>query len=141
MNWPIQTWKVGVKKWYQDIAELLNAGIDVYTTVNVQHMEGLNEVIENITKSRVQETVPDYIFERADKIKLIDIEPDELLRRFEAEKYIAPNVRNRLCAISFHIRLCGCCAKLLCAARQIKLPGCGKGAAMVTAMFLRSNLP
>lgn len=90
MNWPIQTWKVGVKKWYQDIAELLNAGIDVYTTVNVQHMEGLNEVIENITKIRVQETVPDYIFERADKIKLIDIEPDELLRRFEAEKVYRP---------------------------------------------------
>ncbi len=78
------------KKRYQDIDELLNAGIDVYTTVNVQHMESLNDVIENITKIRVQETVPDSIFDRADKIKLIDIEPDELLRRFEAGKIYRP---------------------------------------------------
>lgn len=78
------------KKRYQDIEELLNAGIDVYTTVNVQHMESLNDVIENITKIRVQETVPDSIFDRADKIKLIDIEPDELLRRFEARKIYRP---------------------------------------------------
>ncbi|HBC26733.1 MAG TPA: two-component sensor histidine kinase, partial [Ruminococcaceae bacterium] len=59
------------RKRFQDIEELLNAGIDVYTTVNVQHMESLNDVIETITKVRVQETVPDSIFERADKIKLI----------------------------------------------------------------------
>lgn len=78
------------KKRYQDIEELLNAGIDVYTTVNVQHMESLNDVIENITKIRVQETVPDSIFDRADKIKLVDIEPDELLRRFEAGKIYRP---------------------------------------------------
>jgi two-component system sensor histidine kinase KdpD len=74
------------RKRYQDIEELLNAGIDVYTTVNVQHIESLNDVIEDITKVSVQETVPDYIFERANKIKLIDIEPDELLRRFEEGK-------------------------------------------------------
>ncbi len=78
------------RKRYQDIEELLNAGIDVYTTVNVQHMESLNDVIENVTKIRVQETVPDYIFEQADKIKLIDIEPDELLRRFEEGKIYRP---------------------------------------------------
>jgi two-component system sensor histidine kinase KdpD len=78
------------KKRYQDIEELLNAGIDVYTTVNVQHMESLNDVIENITKIKVQETVPDSIFDRADKIKLVDIEPDELLRRFEAGKIYRP---------------------------------------------------
>lgn len=78
------------KKRYQDIEELLNAGIDVYTTVNVQHIESLNDIIENITKVRVQETVPDSVFDRADKIKLIDIEPDELLRRFEAGKIYRP---------------------------------------------------
>ncbi len=78
------------KKRFQDIEELLNAGIDVYTTVNVQHVESLNDVIENITKIKVQETVPDYIFERADKIKLIDIEPDELLHRFEEGKIYRP---------------------------------------------------
>lgn len=74
------------KRRFQDIEELLNAGIDVYTTVNVQHLESLNDVIENITKIKIQETVPDYIFERADKIKLVDIEPDELLLRYEAGK-------------------------------------------------------
>jgi len=79
------------RKRFQDIEELLNAGIDVYTTVNVQHMESLNDVIEDITKVRVQETVPDYIFERADKIKLIDIEPDELLRRFEEGRIYDPD--------------------------------------------------
>jgi two-component system sensor histidine kinase KdpD len=78
------------RKRFQDIEELLKAGIDVYTTVNVQHMESLNDVIENITSIRVQETVPDYIFERADKIKLIDIEPDELIRRFEEGKIYNP---------------------------------------------------
>ncbi len=74
------------KKRYQDIEELLGAGIDVYTTVNVQHMESLNDVIENITKVRVRETVPDYIFDRAEKIELVDLEPDELLRRLEGGK-------------------------------------------------------
>lgn len=78
------------KKRYQDIEELLNAGIDVYTTVNVQHIESLNDVIENITKVKVQETVPDFIFERADKIKLVDIEPDELLTRFSEGKIYRP---------------------------------------------------
>ena len=78
------------RKRFQDIEELLNAGIDVYTTVNVQHIESLNDVVENITKVRVRETVPDSIFERADKIKLIDIEPDELLRRFEEGKIYRP---------------------------------------------------
>jgi two-component system sensor histidine kinase KdpD len=78
------------KKRYQDVEELLAAGIDVYTTVNVQHLESLNDVVEDITKVKVQETVPDSIFEGADRIRLIDIEPDELLRRFEAGKVYRP---------------------------------------------------
>jgi two-component system sensor histidine kinase KdpD len=79
------------KKRYQDIEELLAAGIDVYTTVNVQHMESLNDVVENITKIKIQETVPDYIFDRAEEIKLVDIEPEELLRRFEGGKIYRPD--------------------------------------------------
>lgn len=79
------------RKRFQDIEELLNAGIDVYTTVNVQHMESLNDLIEDITKVRVKETVPDYIFERADMIKLVDIEPQELLQRFEEGKIYRPD--------------------------------------------------
>ncbi|WP_304340396.1 sensor histidine kinase [Metaclostridioides mangenotii] len=74
------------KKRYQDIEELLNAGIDVYTTINVQHIESLNNVVDDITKINVQETVPDYVFDRADKIKLIDIDPDELLHRLKEGK-------------------------------------------------------
>ena len=78
------------RKRYQDIEELLKAGINVSTTVNVQHIESLNDIVQNITKVQVRETVPDYIFERADMIKLIDIEPDELLQRFEAGKIYRP---------------------------------------------------
>ena len=83
---------VGVrnKKRYQDIEELLNAGIDVYTTVNVQHIESLNDVVENITKIPVKETIPDYIFDHAELVKLIDIAPEELLRRFEEGKIYRP---------------------------------------------------
>ena len=78
------------RKRYQDIEELLKAGIDVCTTVNVQHIESLNDVVQDITKIQVRETVPDYVFDNADMVKLIDIEPDELLRRFEDGKIYRP---------------------------------------------------
>ncbi|MDP4110073.1 MAG: two-component sensor histidine kinase, partial [Bacillota bacterium] len=78
------------RKRYQDIEELLKAGIDVSTTVNVQHIESLNDVMQDITKIQVRETVPDYVFESADMVKLIDIEPDELLWRFENGKIYRP---------------------------------------------------
>ncbi len=78
------------KKRYQDIEELLNAGIDVYTTVNVQHIESLNNVMEDIVRLTVHETVPDYIFDHADKIKLIDIDPEELLTRLKEGKIYQP---------------------------------------------------
>lgn len=78
------------KKRYQDVEELLNAGIDVYTTVNVQHIESLIDIVQNITNVSVRETVPDYIFDNADKVELIDIEADELLRRFQEGKIYSP---------------------------------------------------
>ncbi len=78
------------KKRYQDIEELLNAGIDVYTTVNVQHIESLNNVVEDITKITVRETVPDYIFDRANKVVLIDIDPEELQKRLKEGKVYRP---------------------------------------------------
>jgi two-component system, OmpR family, sensor histidine kinase KdpD len=78
------------KKRYQDIEELLNAGIDVYSTVNVQHIESLNDVVQDITKISVRETIPDYIFDNASKIKLIDIEPEELLLRLDEGKIYSP---------------------------------------------------
>ncbi len=74
------------KKRYQDVEELLNAGIDVYTTVNVEHIESLNDIVQNVTKIVVKETVPDYIFDEADKVELIDIDPEELLLRFKEGK-------------------------------------------------------
>jgi two-component system sensor histidine kinase KdpD len=77
------------KRW-QDVDELLAAGIDVYTTVNVQHIESLNDVVAGITGVRMQETVPDSVFEKADEVELIDIPPDELLERLRAGKIYIP---------------------------------------------------
>lgn len=74
------------KKRWQDIEELLNAGIDVYTTLNVQHIESLNDVVASITHVTVRETIPDKVFDDADKVELIDIEPEELLKRFSEGK-------------------------------------------------------
>ena len=84
------------KRW-QDVEELLAAGIDVYTTVNVQHVESLNDVVAGITGVRMQETVPDAVFERADEVVLIDTPPDELLERLHAGKvYIPEQARNAI---------------------------------------------
>src|SRR5579862_507550 len=77
------------KRW-QDIDELLAAGIDVYTTLNVQHLESLNDVVGQITGIRVNETVPDTFFESADEVELIDLPPDDLLGRLRAGKVYAP---------------------------------------------------
>jgi two-component system sensor histidine kinase KdpD len=66
------------KRW-QDIDELLHAGIDVWTTLNIQHLESLNDVVQKISKVRVRETVPDKVFDQADEVVLVDFPPDELL--------------------------------------------------------------
>lgn len=66
---------------YQDVQELLNAGIDVYTTVNVQHIESLNDMVASITGVLVRERIPDSVFDKADQVELVDIEPAELLER------------------------------------------------------------
>src|SRR5262245_48792194 len=70
-------------KRYLDIEELLGRGIDVYTTVNIQHIESLNDVVAQITRVRVRETVPDSIFDRADAIELVDLTPDDLIERLK----------------------------------------------------------
>jgi two-component system sensor histidine kinase KdpD len=77
------------KRW-QDVLELLAAGIEVYTTVNVQHVESLNDVVAQITHVQVRETVPDSILERADEIELVDIAPEELLERLREGKVYLP---------------------------------------------------
>lgn len=74
------------EKRYQDIEELLNAGINVYTTVNVQHLESLNDVIAGITGIAVRERIPDSVFDKASQVELVDIEPVELVERLRQGK-------------------------------------------------------
>ena len=75
-------------KRYLDIEDLLRKGVDVYTTVNVQHVESLNDIIVQITGITVDETVPDRFFDAVDQIELIDILPEDLLKRLEDGKWV-----------------------------------------------------
>ena len=77
------------KRW-QDIEEMLAAGIDVWTTLNVQHLDSLNEAVGSITGVRVWETVPDEVFDGADEVILVDLSADELLRRLKEGKVYLP---------------------------------------------------
>jgi two-component system sensor histidine kinase KdpD len=77
------------KRW-NDVEELLDVGIDVYTALNVQHLESLNDVVGGITGIRVQETVPDTVFDRADEVELVDLPPDELIERLREGKVYMP---------------------------------------------------
>jgi two-component system sensor histidine kinase KdpD len=77
------------KRW-QDVEELLAAGLDVYTACNVQHLESLNDLIGKITGVVVRETVPDSILERADQVELVDLPPEELLKRLQEGKVYVP---------------------------------------------------
>ena len=77
------------KRW-QDVEELLSAGIDVFTTLNVQHLDSLNDVVGGITNVRVWETIPDTVFDQADEVVLVDIPADELLARLKAGKVYVP---------------------------------------------------
>src|SRR5215472_4642667 len=73
-----------------DVEELLNRGINVYSTVNIQHIESLNDVVAQITGVRVRETVPDAVFDRADAIELVDLTPDDLIERLKEGKVYVP---------------------------------------------------
>jgi two-component system sensor histidine kinase KdpD len=75
---------------FQDVEEILNAGIDVYTTINIQHIESLNDIVAQITGVTVRETVPDRIVEQADQVQLIDIPPNELIKRLKEGKVYMP---------------------------------------------------
>ena len=77
-------------KRYQDVEELLNAGINVYTTLNIQHIESINDIIHQITGVEIKETVPDRIIEMADKIELVDFPIDELIERMNEGKVYIP---------------------------------------------------
>src|SRR5262249_12166008 len=82
------------KRW-QDVEELLEAGISVSTTLNVQHVDSLNDVIGQVTGVVVRETVPDSIFDRADEVELVDIPPDDLLQRLREGKVYVPHQAER----------------------------------------------
>src|SRR5690348_8374069 len=82
-------------KRYLDVEELLQNGINVYTTLNIQHVESLNDVVAQITRIRVRETVPDAILDRADAIELIDLTPDDLIQRLREGKVYIPKRAKR----------------------------------------------
>ncbi len=82
-------------KRYLDVEELRNNGIDVYTTVNIQHIESLNDVVAQITHVRVRETVPDAVFDRADAVELVDLTPDDLIERLKEGKVYFPKQAER----------------------------------------------
>jgi two-component system sensor histidine kinase KdpD len=88
-------------KRYLDVEELLNHRIDVYTTVNIQHIESLNDVVAQITRVRIRETVPDSIFDRADAIELVDLTPDDLIARLKEGKVYVPHQAERALAHYF----------------------------------------
>jgi two-component system sensor histidine kinase KdpD len=82
-------------KRYLDVEELLTHGINVYTTVNIQHIESLNDVVAQITHVRVRETVPDRIFDSADAVELVDLTPDDLIQRLKEGKVYVPRQAER----------------------------------------------
>ncbi|RUU26663.1 sensor histidine kinase KdpD [Mesorhizobium sp. M6A.T.Ce.TU.016.01.1.1] len=82
-------------KRYLDVQEILTHGIDVYTTLNIQHVESLNDVVAQITRVRVRETVPDSIIDQADDIEIIDLTPDDLIKRLEEGKVYIPSTAQR----------------------------------------------
>ncbi|MFO0948011.1 MAG: sensor histidine kinase KdpD [Planctomycetota bacterium] len=88
-NLPDPNVVVHEKRW-RDIEELLDAGIDVYTTLNVQHLESVNDVVATVTGVVVRETVPDSIFDKADEVELVDLPPDDLIERLQEGKVYVP---------------------------------------------------
>ncbi len=104
-------------KRYQDVEELLKAGIDVYTTINVQHIESLCDTIASITGVLVQERIPDKVFDEADQVKLVDIEPIELIERLNQGKVYRKNQAEKALSNFFSV-------ENLTALREIALRRC-----------------
>ncbi|MEG2396232.1 MAG: sensor histidine kinase KdpD [Oscillospiraceae bacterium] len=104
-------------KRYQDVEELLKAGIDVYTTVNVQHIESLNDMVASITGITVSERIPDHIFDDAAQVELVDIEPEELIERLKAGKIYKAGQAQKALGNFFDV-------KNLTALREIALRRC-----------------
>ena len=112
-------------KRYQDVQELLKAGINVYTTVNVQHLESLNDTVASITGVLVRERIPDDVFDRADQVELVDIEPKELLDRMAAGNIYREAQARRAAANFFTV-------ENLTALREIALRRCADRVNLLT---------
>lgn len=112
-------------KRYQDIEELLNAGIDVYTTVNVQHIESLNDTVASITGIMIHERIPDSVFDNASQVELVDIEPQELIERLQAGKVYNPTQAERATENFFTV-------ENLTALREIALRRCADRVNLLT---------
>ena len=120
-------------KRYQDIEELLNTGIDVYTTVNVQHIESLNDTVASITGVMVHERIPNSVFDNASQVELVDIEPQELIERLKAGKVYKPNQAARATENFFT-------AENLTALREIALRRCADRVNLLTeAVRIKSH--
>ncbi|HEY5040212.1 MAG TPA: sensor histidine kinase KdpD [bacterium] len=83
-----------LKRW-QDVQELLDLGVNVYTTLNVQHLESLNDIVAQVTGVVVRETLPDKVLEKADEVELVDLPPDDLLKRLQEGKVYVPDAAQR----------------------------------------------
>ena len=112
-------------KRYQDVQELLNAGIDVYTTVNVQHIESLNDTVASITGVPVRERIPDSVFDQADQVELVDIEPAELLERLASGNIDRDDPAQRASASFFSV-------ETLTALRELALRRCADRVNLLT---------
>ena len=119
-------------KRYQDIEELLNAGIDVYTTVNVQHIESLNDTVASITGVMVHERIPDSVFDNAGQVELVDIEPQELIERLQAGKIYNPTQAERATENFFT-------AENFAALREIALRRCADRVNLLTETVRAKN--
>lgn len=112
-------------KRYQDVEELLKAGINVYTTVNVQHIESLNDTVASVTGVMVKERIPDSVFDDADQVELVDIEPDDLLERLKGGNIYKEEQANRAAANFFTV-------DNLTALREIALRRCADRVNLLT---------
>lgn len=110
---------------YQDVQELRSAGIDVYATVNVQHIESLNDTVAAITGVMVQDRIPDSVFDRADQVELVDTEPEELLERL-ADRAASPASEDGQPPVAFFT------AEQLTALREIALRRCADRVSLLT---------
>lgn len=119
-------------KRYQDIQELLNAGIDVYTTVNVQHIESLNDTVASITGIMVHERIPDSVFDKANQVELVDIEPQDLIERLQSGKVYSPVQAERATANFFTV-------ENLTALREIALRRCADRVSLITETVRMKN--